>query len=156
MTIQIYMMMRRALLIIFCISCCANASDSAVTETARRLGYTVAELQEFLKNCDRDQYSMNMCAVYKFVAEDIKLNKLYERQLALLKEDTDEAESLKKAQKSWVRFRDLDCEYIASGAGGGSIGIMLIQNCKRERTIERIRHIESYLKCNSPGCPGDW
>ena len=132
----------------------ASVEDRAISETAQRTNYTVSEVRETLKSCDRDERSLSLCAEHSFVLEDEKLKERYRDQLARVRGSSFEKPFI-SAQQAWVRFRDLDCEYEASGVEGGSMHGQWVLNCKRERTIERIRNMDAFLNCTDNGCPSN-
>ncbi len=149
-------MMRRFLLLMVAVVGNVYATpedDKAIKETARRTSRAESEVRLSLGGCDRDQSSISTCAEYEFVKADQRLNRLYREQLARVKGTTSER-PLVLAQKAWVRFRDLDCDYQASVIVGGSMHGQWVLDCMRDRTVERTTHIESFLNCTANGCPG--
>jgi uncharacterized protein YecT (DUF1311 family) len=97
---------------------------------------------------------MNICAQYQWVEQDIILNESYRKAVAKLGNSPAKGRLI-AAQRAWRVFRDRDCTYEASGVEGGTMHAMVELNCRRTRTIERIVHVEAFLACSSPGCPGE-
>jgi hypothetical protein len=52
-------------------------------------------------------------------------------------------------------LRDADCAFIASGAEGGSVQPMLINQCMADKTVEREAFLASLLQCEDgdQSCP---
>ncbi len=128
--------------------------DKAVEETARRTSRSASDILFALERCDRDESTINACSEYHLVEADQLLNAAYTNLLTKMRGTTSYA-PLVKAQMEWIRFRDLDCEYYASSLVGGTMHGQWVMNCQRERTVARTRQIESYLRCEANGCPGN-
>jgi uncharacterized protein YecT (DUF1311 family) len=129
----------------------------AVEATARRTGTPIEQVQEAaLTGCDSGvTSSMNLCFEYRFVAADLRMNDVYAKVRSNLR--ATKAESLLvKSQRSWLAFRDSTCEYESHGYEGGTLRASITLSCMRAHTIERSHHLEEYLSCRSPGCPGSW
>jgi uncharacterized protein YecT (DUF1311 family) len=71
---------------------------------------------------------------YEFATADKQLNDAYQKLLAKLA-PTDQAK-LKKAQRAWVAFRDLDCAWVDATEP---------LNCKIERTDSRTKELEEAM-----------
>ena len=112
--------------------------------------------EEFKGNpaCDRNQREMNKCASKRFEHYDKILNDLYRQQISFLGNTTERANSLKQAQKAWIKFRDLDCAYKAGKReNSGSIWPLVHLSCLAARTKTRASELESYVACRENGCP---
>ena len=73
---------------------------------------SVAYAEEGGIECKEDgtQQEMNKCAYDGFEKADKELNKVYTELRKAKKEDKLFLENLKKAQKAWLNFRDLELE----------------------------------------------
>jgi uncharacterized protein YecT (DUF1311 family) len=102
-----------------------------------------------------DQATMNTCADAAFKQSDKKLNELYRRIEARLKDDAETKKLLVQAQQDWVKFRDAECSFRTSASAGGTVAPMLISMCMDGLTQSRVKDFESYLKCQESdlSCP---
>jgi uncharacterized protein YecT (DUF1311 family) len=98
-----------------------------------------------------NQTEMNQCTAAQYQAADKKLNRLIRLKRAAGKQQ----EQLKKAQLAWIALRDADCAFLASGAEGGSVQPMLINQCMTDKTVERESFLASLLQCEDgdQSCP---
>lgn len=100
----------------------------------------------------QDQTSMNICAGRDYEAADAELNAQWAETLDAAKGlDADLTasggdgrpgyeESLRKAQRAWIAYRDAACEYEGFDARGGSMEPMLVSGCLARLT--RLRTLE--------------
>ncbi|WP_333870204.1 lysozyme inhibitor LprI family protein [Kosakonia cowanii] len=109
----------------------------------------------YADKCDNasTQTALNMCTAAQYEAADKKLNQTY--QEALKRSSPQQAELLKKAQKSWIAVRDNDCAFVSSGSEGGSIQPMVQNQCLADKTSEREAWLASLLQCEEGdmSCP---
>ena len=56
-------------------------------------------------------------------------------------------ENLQAAQETWLRFRDQECEFETMGTKGGSIHPMVVAECRRRLTDQRIKDLEVQANC---------
>lgn len=56
-------------------------------------------------------------------------------------------ENLQSAQETWLRFRDQECEFETMGTKGGSIHPMVVAECRRRLTDQRIKDLEAQANC---------
>lgn len=98
-------------------------------------------------NCDRPltQIELNNCTHLEYQEVDLKLNQVYQ-QLRAKKQNPEQEKQLINTQLSWLKFRDLNCEYAASRYQGGSMQTLIYSSCLIRLTQERIQHLESYFK----------
>ena len=89
------------------------------------------------------QAEMNMEANASYKKADAELNKVYKELVKLL--DEKEIELLKKAQLSWIKYRDTHYEFEASFYEGGSIQPMILDNCLESVTETRIEELKSSI-----------
>ncbi len=91
-------------------------------------------------NCEdpQTQAEMTGCAGLDWEAADAELNEVWEQALTTAKDQDGFApddgrpgyeETLRDAQRSWIQFRDLACQYAGYAARGGTMEPMLINQC---------------------------
>jgi uncharacterized protein YecT (DUF1311 family) len=71
---------------------------------------------------------------------DARLNATYKKLVGMTTE-TDRRAALRKAQKSWVRYRDANCEWYDTGAG--TIRRIEAGECMRSMTAARAIELET-------------
>ncbi|MGB4984396.1 MAG: lysozyme inhibitor LprI family protein [Erysipelotrichaceae bacterium] len=72
---------------------------------------------------------------------NLKLNSLYKELHA-----KDSHSKLKKAEQLWIKFKEADCDYMASEVNGGKLYGDIYKACLINRIKERIRDLKrSYL-----------
>ena len=100
-----------------------------------------------------NQMEMNQCTAAQYQAADGKLNQTY--QQALKRASASQQALLKKSQLAWIALRDADCAFLTSGAEGGSVQPMLINQCMADKTVERESFLASLLQCEDgdQSCP---
>lgn len=125
----------------------------------KRLIFTCAALllssQALADDCTNasTQTEMNACAVTQYQAADKELNATY--QNALKRATPPQRELLKKSQTAWIAVRDADCALISSGSEGGSVQVMIANQCLADKTAEREAFLASLLQCEEGdmSCP---
>ena len=131
--------------------------EVVIKEMANRTTLRIEEIRMHYKTgCDSGITPyMNICSSYHNVAADMELNEVYQ---ALIKQLTTKQakEKLVKAQRVWLSFRDLTCDYESDGWVGGTGESMNVLSCKARITGARTNQLKEYLNCTSPGCPGEW
>lgn len=97
-------------------------------------------------DCDGNlnQTDLNMCTAQEYKKADQKLNKLYQAYSAKL--SSAERKQFTAIQKSWVNYKDKDCQYTAQGYKGGSMYPTVLNTCLTEKTEDRIDDLENYLE----------
>lgn len=102
-----------------------------------------------------DQTSLNVCAGRAYSEADRRLNELYRDLKERLKGEPNRLGHLASAQRAWVGFRDLECEFRASAVHGGSVQPMVKADCLRDVTEQRIKALDVYAHCQEGdlGCP---
>lgn len=99
------------------------------------------------------QMELNQCAYQDWEEADIRLNAVYKQVVAAysrLDEDLPKdlgsgVETVRKAQRAWISFRDLTCEAEGFAMRGGSAEPLLVYGCMRALTEERIGHLQGML-----------
>lgn len=82
------------------------------------------------------------CVSADLALEDKRLNAIYRDLIALLKtrdkeQDRTNEESLRRAQRAWVAFRDADCEFAGKAMEGGTFEVVLQLQCILKHTSAR-------------------
>lgn len=113
---------------------CALLSSTAI-------GFAHAQdadmMEDALKNCDRDQKTMNFCARHSYDVADQKLNQVYRDNMTKL-QDADDRKRLRDAQRAWIVFRDKDClAQTGPREMSGSIWPLEHFNCMEQHTLRR-------------------
>lgn len=107
------------------------------------------------QDCDRQQTQAEIerCLTDRYKAADRQLNQAYQALRGRL--SAPQKELLKASQTAWIRFRDLECEFAISGAGGGSIARVLAPQCLTQRTELRTRELQAHANCKEGdmSCP---
>ena len=107
--------------------------------------------QESLKDCDKNQLAMNVCAGYRFELADKVLNQQYQQNLTALK-DAAAQNRLRKAQRAWVSYRDKDClADTGPREESGSIWAFLHHSCLEKLTARRTEDLVVQA-CGMQGC----
>jgi uncharacterized protein YecT (DUF1311 family) len=96
---------------------------------------------------------MNRCAGAEFEKADKELNEVYQKALAEIPEMAGDdplfdakawEAALRASQRSWIAFRDAECEgHVAMFWSGGSGATVDIIGCKTEKTEARIRELRA-------------
>jgi uncharacterized protein YecT (DUF1311 family) len=84
------------------------------------------------------------CDSVELKRQDVRLNTAYQA-LSKLLSAADRAQ-LVAAQRSWLTFRKLDCDFRASREAGGSLAPVIADNCVIELTDARAATLEDLLK----------
>lgn len=97
-------------------------------------------------NCKNPQTTveMNVCSSQEFQAADSKLNQLYQQLQAKI--SSRQKQRLTVAQRTWIKFRDENCDYAKGQFEGGSLAASTYGYCRATVTQERIKDLEDYLK----------
>jgi uncharacterized protein YecT (DUF1311 family) len=118
--------------------------EQVVQEMARKTRIPPAEIRLNYDACDSGiTLKMKICASYRWIIQDIRLNLVYKQTVAKAKESGYEA-SLIKAQRAWVLYRDSNCTFEGEmGAGGGTAEGLYILSCKEELTKQQANRLET-------------
>lgn len=86
------------------------------------------------------------CAYRAYQAADRRLNQVYQQVISTL--SGEEKQKLIDAEISWIKFRDLHCEFeVYKNRGGSGYGGFLSE-CLEQVTKERTAQLESFLNGN--------
>ncbi len=97
-------------------------------------------------NCKSPQTTldMNVCSSQEFQAADRKLNQVYQQLQAKI--SSRQKQRLTAAQRTWIAFRDQNCDYAKGQFEGGSVAASTYGYCRARVTQERIKDLEGFLK----------
>ena len=97
-------------------------------------------------NCKSPQTTgdMNFCSTQEFQAADRKLNQVYQQLQAKI--SSRQKQRLTAAQRTWIAFRDQNCDYAKGQFEGGSVVASTYGYCRARVTQERIKDLEGFLK----------
>ena len=104
-----------------------------------------AAAQSFQTNSDPCQISGSMvdtsiCMQKALERADVALNEMYKKPMPVL--EPYEKTALRKAQRSWIAYRDLECEAEATLYNGGSGKGLIRQSCLYSITIDRLASLD--------------
>jgi uncharacterized protein YecT (DUF1311 family) len=127
----------------------------AATLTTAAIAIPTGATADECDNAQGGQAGLDECYDKVFKKSDAELNKLYKEIEARLKDDPDTKKLLVTAQRSWVAFRDTECDFQASGSSGGSVAPMIYSMCLDGLTKRRIEDFGGYLQCEEGdlSCP---
>lgn len=101
------------------------------------------------------QAEMTLCAGQDYQRADAELNALW-GEVSAQARDNDRlagedgrpgyAETLLKAQRAWISFRDANCTYEGFAARGGSMEPMLASQCLARMTTERTEQLRQLMQ----------
>lgn len=139
-------------LLVFSLACYAN--DQIIKEMSHQTNLSESEIREhYINGCESGvQLYMNICMLYHFYEADWSLNENYRELMHRLTSTTARA-NLKAAQRAWITYRDLHCQFDTSSWEGGSFRPAAISACRQAMTKQRNKDFEAYLNCeDSPDC----
>ena len=105
------------------------------------------------------QRQMDDCAAFEYKQADAHLNRVYGKalqymtdDLARVKQSSDEKQikyeetamaSLKKAERAWLSYRDIQCKAAAQQYAGGSMAPMIYSQCLTTLSQHRTADLKS-------------
>lgn len=103
------------------------------------------------------QADMNQCAHQDYQIADVALNEQWAEAAAVMKIRDDNYESvsddrpgffetLLRAQRLWIAYRDAHCTGEGYYARGGSLEPLLVSKCKTKLTIQRTRYLSFLIE----------
>ena len=109
-------------------------------------GYTFGQGTKKSDPCAnaQTQAEMNDCAGKEYKTADAVLNQVYRQLVAML--DNEEKAQLKEAQTAWLRYRDLNCDFVADQYKGGTIRPMIHGLCLADVTKNRTAELRNQIK----------
>ncbi len=93
------------------------------------------------------QADLDACAGAAVRKADAQLNATYARIVRRLAGDAAKKHLLTTAELAWIKLRDAECAFEASGVSGGSIYPMIVSNCIATKTEQRTNELKTYLNC---------
>ena len=113
------------------------------------------DAQDDSPSCDdaRTQTDMNQCAAMAYARADTALNQTYRQLLQGI--EPARMETLREAQRAWIRMRDADCELENAEFEGGSIHPMLFALCQAHATRLRTGQLRQLLAADDEDGGGD-
>lgn len=131
-------------------------------ETASGIKADAAKIEKALDKCMADavsNYEMGECSSKKLQSADELLNRVYKAQVAVLKKQIQEEkgegplgqfgeETLKrlvKAQRTWIAFRDAECDLAGTDMLFGSGEGLVITSCLAETTLARATKLGEFF-----------
>ncbi len=98
------------------------------------------------ENCKNPetQLAMNICSAKDYEREDLKLNENYKKLIGKI--ESKDKEKLKEIQISWIKFKDLQCEYTASKYDGGSMQPLIRSSCLLQMTKQRNKELKAMIE----------
>lgn len=85
------------------------------------------------------QTEMNEEAGKDLTKSDKKLNEIYRKLMAKISPDGQVR--LREVEKTWILFRDQECDFETLGTVGGSVHPMVLLMCKTGLTDQRIKDL---------------
>lgn len=126
-------------------NCLAMADEEVVKAMVKLTTLKAEEIRQDYNRCDGNTYQMKVCASYQWVAEDLRLNKVYKEVRAKAKLMGYE-QSLLQSQRAWIAYRDSSCGLEGQmGAGGGTAEGLYALSCKKRITKERADSLTELL-----------
>jgi len=127
------------------VSAHAGPDDRVVEEMLKRTsGISAEDIRRDYDACDSGvTFSMKLCAAYRWIEQDIRLNSAYKR----LREQTDkgDASSLVNAERAWLAYRDAECAFEGkAGAGGGTAEGLYVLSCKEVLTRQQADRLAAF------------
>ena len=87
-------------------------------------------------------YEMLNCIGIETKHQDALLNQAYKRVMADL--SPERKKQLKEVQRTWIKYRDLNCNFYADPNGGTNASI-LSSDCFMQTTASRARELEGFI-----------
>ena len=87
---------------------------------------------------------MNEQAEKRYKKADAELNSVYKQLIAI--SDKKDKSLLIKTQENWIKFRDSNCEFVASEVEGGTMHTSVQIGCLEETTKARVKDLKKILK----------
>jgi uncharacterized protein YecT (DUF1311 family) len=97
-------------------------------------------------NCKnpQSQLGMNVCAAKDYERDDARLNKTYKELVAKLEKDR--REKLKEIQITWIKYRDLQCDFDSATYEGGTMYSLVRSSCLSQMTKQREKDLKAMLE----------
>lgn len=104
-------------------------------------------------NCEssKNQADTNKCLSSELEKATAKINLTYTKYLNDLNEPA--KSQFKNAQRSWIKFKDSDCDFQTESLKNGSMYSSVVSNCLLNKTNQRILEIEKFSNCEKSTTP---
>lgn len=105
------------------------------------------------------QRQMDDCAAFEYTQADSHLSNVYRKAVQYMTDDLAQAQmrgdqkqikyeetaiaSLKEAERTWISYRDIQCEAAAQQYEGGSMAPMIYSQCLTTVTVHRTADLKS-------------
>ena len=86
------------------------------------------------------------CIGAEMKRQDAKLNENY--KALLLKLAKKRKDELQEAQRAWIKFRDLNCNFYGSAYEGGSFAQVAVNDCFLDATTDRVKELQRLVPEN--------
>lgn len=96
----------------------------------------------FAQDCDRGSTGeASACWNQALKTADADLNQIY-RQAMNDSESQEEKDTLREAQRAWIKFRDAHCQWRQTRCGQGTMCAPVMPACLALVTAERVNHLK--------------
>lgn len=138
---------------ILCLALCSSVAALAapdeivVQQMAKQTHLPADDIRRNYNACDSSiTLSMKICESYRWMVEDVRLNKVFKRALAKA-HDAGYEPSLVRSERAWIAYRDATCIYEGEmGAGGGTAQGLYVLSCKLDLTKQQADRLENSLR----------
>lgn len=91
----------------------------------------------------QSQMEMNTCSHKLYEEAETRLDKIYQKALGILEtqNNKEKVEEFKKIHNTWLKYRELHCNYASGLYEGGTIAPLINNNCLEKLTRQRIKTI---------------
>jgi uncharacterized protein YecT (DUF1311 family) len=86
--------------------------------------------------------ALSRCVARELADQDARLNRTYRSAMARL--GAAGRARLRASERQWLAARDRRCARVHASAGGGTIGPILLGQCRLKETVARNRWLERY------------
>ncbi|WP_082055206.1 lysozyme inhibitor LprI family protein [Cupriavidus basilensis] len=138
---------------VLCLALASPAFSYQVRDQEAPYGASQSEINEALRDCQRDEISIAICEWSSYRNSLKELRSIAKEVDQALSSDKVRLAYFKRSQKAWEQFRNADCDLDASSADGGSMVSGLIYSCRTILTnqrVELLRHFVGTLDAGSP------
>ena len=92
-----------------------------------------------------DGVTVNMmdCIDAEIKRQDVRLNKAY-KTLMTVELPPERKKQLQAAQRAWIKFRDLNCDFFHDPNGGTIAGVNA-NSCMMQMTADRAKELENFI-----------
>jgi uncharacterized protein YecT (DUF1311 family) len=86
---------------------------------------------------------LELCAFARFRAADTELNKVFRTITTDTNRDDKNKKLLQEAQRQWLRYRDLTCDWQSDNVRGGTAATLYAINCLAEVTEAQAKYLDN-------------